>query len=155
MKTPTPSKKTLGTMDEIGGIELLQEDEAYGEWGGDVDLIRVYLYEGSLYADYHRYVGRSGALPPPDEMNRKWYEYKILQIKMDSIELNEMEKQLVELSIANLVKNKLRNNRIPVIGIYNSVISEDSSLVIMDYNSFEWRTFGELKASLKDKTRWT
>ncbi len=144
-------QKMLGILDEMSEIEFLREDNKYGEWGGDIDLIRIYRYNDNTYADYLRYVGRNIPLPPPGEMDKKWYEYKTLETKIDSIKLSIKEKQLIEISIINLLKNKLRNENIPFDGIYNSVISKDSSIVIMDYNSFDWKSFVELKTSLKKK----
>tara|TARA_R110000868_G_scaffold411291_1_gene702871 strand:- start:253 stop:912 length:660 start_codon:yes stop_codon:yes gene_type:complete len=144
-------QKILGILDETSEIELLREDDKYGEWGGDIDLIRIYRYNKNTYADYLRYVGRNIPLPSPNEMEKKWYEYKTLETKIDSIKLNINEKQLIEISIINLLKNKLRNENIPVYGIYNSAISKDSSIVVKDYNSFDWKSFVELKTSLKKK----
>lgn len=150
-ETTYSKQKTLSILKESKEIKLLQQDDAYGEWGGDVDVIRVYLHKRNTYADYNRYEGRNAILPPPHEMDREWFEYKTHTIKMDSLKLNEKEKTLVEIAITNLLKNKLRNNNIPVYGIFNSVVSIDSSLVLNDLHSFEWKSFIELKESLKHK----
>ena len=70
---------------------------------------------------------------------------------MDSLKLNKKEELLVEIAIINLLKNRLRNNNIPLNGIFNSAISKDSSLILNDYNSFEWNSFVELKARLEQR----
>lgn len=144
-------QKTLGILEEMEEIELLQQDDAYGEWGGDVDMIRIYSHEGNSYANYNRYEGKNTPLPPPHEMDKEWYKYKTHTIKIDSLKLNEKEKHLVEVAIINLLINKLRNNNIPLDGIFNSAISKDSSFVLNDYNSFDWHSFIELKASFESK----
>jgi len=143
----------LGILSEISKIEFLREDDKYGEWGGDVDVIDIYKYKDEIFANYKRYVGKTTPPPPPDDtkMNKKWYEYKSLENKIDSIKLSENEKKLVETIFSDLLKNKMKNDNIPIDGYYNSVIASDSSLVIIDYNSFEWSSFMDLKTELTKK----
>lgn len=75
-----------------------------------------------------------------------------MEFVIDSIKLNQFDKDLVEKAILELLNNKLRNpSGFPHSGIFNSVVSKDSSLVIMDYPSIDWKYFQKLKHELINK----
>jgi len=146
-------ERALIFIDRWNEIELSHTDDKYGEWGGDSDIIRIYSDGYKIYADYRRYLGSKEPPPPPkeNEQSKKWYEYKTLQTKIDSIELNEKEKQLAENSIFELIKNRVRNESIQLGGIKNNIIAQDSSLIINDLNSIKWNSFQMLKNELMKK----
>jgi hypothetical protein len=154
-EAPNPEIKTkvLAFIDNRNDIELSQTDDKYGEWGGDTDLIKIYSDGDKLYADYYKYLGSKKPPSPPkeNEKQKKWYEYKTLDTKIDSIELNDNEKHLAELSIVELIKYKVRNESIQLGGIINKIVSKDSSLIINDCNSIKWKSFQMLKTELIKK----
>jgi hypothetical protein len=135
-------------------LEITHTDDKYGEWGGDTDVVHIYYNGENMLVDYSSYLGsmESPSPPKPNEKPQKWYEYKKLDFKVDSLKLNPDEIQLVQTSILDLVKYKIENpERISHSGIYNSVVSKDSSLIIKNYPSFEWESFQKLKRLLKTK----
>ncbi|MRT16168.1 hypothetical protein F3C99_04280 [Vitellibacter sp. q18] len=146
------SDKLLSYIGFLNEIVISHTDDKYGEWGGDTDLIKIYSDGNEIYANYYRFIGSSKPPMPPkkEEKSKKWYEYKTLESKIDSIKLNEHEKQLVVNAIVELLKSKLNNEDFPAhSGIYNRVISKDSSLIINDYPSIKWESFQKLKTELK------
>lgn len=135
-------------------LEITHTNDKYGEWGGDTDVVHIYYDGENVLVDYSLYLGSTESpLPPkPDEKPRKWYEYKKLDFKIDSIRLNPYEIQLVQISILDLVKHKIETpEKLSHSGIYNSVVSKDSSLIIKNYPSFEWESFQKLKSALMNK----
>jgi hypothetical protein len=135
-------------------IELAHTDDKYGEWGGDTDIILVYSDGKKYYANYSKYLGSYETPKPPKPPNenekvKKWYEYKKLEQKIDSIELNSESIQLIKDAIIYLTEEKITNSSFPSnAGISNSVISRDSSLIIDNYPSDEWKPFQQLKSKL-------
>ena len=145
------NKAKLEYIDKWNQIELAHTDDKYGEWGGDTDIILVYSDGKKYYANYAKYLGSYEPPKPPSENEKikKWYEYQKLERKIDSIELNSESLQLIKDAIIYLAKKKVTNSSSPShAGISNSVISKDSSLVIYDYPSDEWKSFKQLKAKL-------
>ncbi|MFD0975405.1 hypothetical protein [Salinimicrobium gaetbulicola] len=148
------SEKPLDYIDIVNEIELSHTDDKYGEWGGDTDLILIYSNGNQYFANYSRYLGSvEPPLPPKEnEKPKKWYEYKKLDFEIDSLKLNQSDKELIEKTILELLKNKLRNpTSFSHSGISNKIISKDSTLLIRDYPSIEWKSFQELKKVLKEK----
>ena len=148
------SEKFLKFIDTINEIEISHTDDKYGEWGGDTDIILVYSNGNQFFANYSRYLGSAEPPSPPkeNEKQKKWYQYKELAFKIDSIKLNQSDKKLIEKTILELLKNKLRNpTSFSNSGINNKIISKDSSLVISDYPSIEWKNFHKLKSVLNKK----
>jgi len=148
------SKKPLDYIDIVNEIELLHTDDKYGEWGGDTDLILIYSNENQYFANYSRYLGsvEPPLTPKENEKPKNWYEYKKLEFKVDSLKLNQSDKELIEKTILELLKNKLRNpTSFSHSGISTKIISKDSTLVIIDYPSIEWKSFQKLKKVLKKK----
>jgi len=145
---------SLDFIDKWNQLELAHTDDKYGEWGGDSDVILVYSDGKKIYADYSKYLGSYEPPMPPkeNEKPKKWYEYKMLELKIDSIELNNVEIGLIEKAIVELAKKKI-NNRTSFshAGIVNKVISSDSSFIIKDYPSNDWVTFKKLKKKLTEK----
>jgi len=150
-KTDAEQKTTLEYINRWNQIELAHTDAKYGEWGGDSDVITIYSDGKTLYANYSRYLGSTSPPMPPKENEevKKWFEYKELDYKIDSIELDNRGIHLVENAILELVKQKIDNQTfISHSGIRNSVIARDSSLIIEDYPSGKWTTFQKLKDKL-------
>ena len=148
------TKKYLNYIDIVNEIEISHTDDKYGEWGGDTDLILIYSDGKHYFANYSKYLGSAEPPLPPkeNEKPKKWYEYGELEIKIDSIRLTKSDKELIEMTIFELIENKLRNpTAFTHSGIYNSIISRDSTLIINDYPSIEWKKFQELKKVLIEK----
>ncbi len=144
----------LNCIDSLNEIEISHTDDKYGEWGGDTDLILIYSDGNELYAKYSRYLGSDNSPLPPDENEepKKWYEYGKLEFTIDSIRLNYSDKELIEKVIFELLKSRLRNpTSFTNGGIYNYVVTKDSSLIIQDYPSIKWENFQKLKAKLKNR----
>jgi hypothetical protein len=148
------TENILNYIDTFNEIEISQTDDKYGEWGGDSDIIRIYSDGENILADYSRYLGSMEPPTPPKEnkIPKKWYEFKKLEFKIDSIKLNIFEKQLVEIAVLDLLQNKIRNETsFSNFGINNRIVSKDSSLIINDYNSIKWKSFQKLKNELDKK----
>ena len=147
-------KISLNYVDSWNQIELAQTDDKYGEWGGDSDIILIYSDGKTIFADYSRYLGSYEPPMPPkeNEKPKKWFEYKKLEHKIDSIQLSNKEIGMIENAIMELTKLKLNSNSYPPhSGIVNSVISRDSTLIIEDYPSNKWKPFQQLKKSITEK----
>ncbi|MEG3660194.1 hypothetical protein V5097_22480 [Arenibacter palladensis] len=145
---------SLEYIDEWNQIELAHTDDKYGEWGGDSDIILIYSDGKNLYANYSKYLGSRKPPAPPDlnKKPKKWYEYKKLDFKIDSIIIDKNKTDLVENAILELVKQKVYNSTsFSHSGIKNSVITRDSSLIINDFPSNKWLTFQKLKNFLIKK----
>ncbi len=148
------NKTELEYVDRWNQIELAQTDDKYSEWGGDSDIILIYSDGKEIFANYSRFLGSYEPPMPPKENERpkKWFEYKKLEHKIDSIRLNNKEIGMIENAIMELTKLKLNSSSYqPHSGIVNSVISRDSSLIIKDYPSNKWKSFQQLKKSLTKK----
>ena len=152
--TKNINKVELEYVDKWNQIEFAQTDDKYGEWGGDTEIILVYSDGKKYYANYAKHLGSQEPLIAPIENKeiKKWYEYKKLDFKIDSVKLDQNKIALVENAILGLVKQKIQNpSYISHSGIYNSVITRDSSLVIDDFPSGKWLDFQKLKNSLTKK----
>ncbi|WP_417887965.1 hypothetical protein [Zunongwangia sp.] len=148
------SEKKLKYIDRWNQIELAQTDDELGEWGGNSDIIIIYSDGEKIYANYSRYLGSYQPPKPPKENEEpnKWYKYKELEDKVDSIELNNVQIELIENAILELTKLKINSkSSFSHSGIINRVISRDSSLIIRDYPSKEWKAFQNLKKSITEK----
>jgi hypothetical protein len=153
-KAQSASESELEYIDRWNQIELAQTDDKYGEWGGDSDIILIYSDGEIVFANYSRYLGSYAPTMPPkeNEKPKKWYEYKKLNRKIDSIELSGDQIGLIENAIIELTKTKINSETYPShSGFVNSVISRDSSLIIRDYSSNEWKLFQRLKTSIMEK----
>ncbi len=153
-KIQSDSKTELQYIDRWNQIELSQTDDKYGEWGGDSDIILIYSDGEKVFANYSRYLGSYEPPMPPEENEKpkKWYEYKKLEVKIDSIELSDDQIGLIENAIIELIKTKIHSETYPShSGIVNSVISRDSSLIIEDYPSNKWKSFQQLKNNITKK----
>jgi hypothetical protein len=142
-------------INKLEQLELIQTDNVYGEWGGDTDVIKLYSDGKNIYANYARYLGKEG---PPDpftvnDYSKKWYEFKKLDRKQDSIKLKDRQIVLIKSAILELTKLKIENRTYPSIGggIVNEVVSRDSSLIIQHYPSNQWKSFQDLKHSFTGK----
>ncbi|AXO79963.1 hypothetical protein DZC78_06030 [Olleya aquimaris] len=148
------SEKEIEYIDRWNQIELAQTDDEFGEWGGNSDIIVIFSDGEKIYANYSRYLGSYEPPKPPkeNEAPKKWYEYKEIESRIDSIELNSEQIELIENAILELTKLKINSKTYPShSGIVNTVISRDSSLIIEDYPSKEWKSFQNLKKSITEK----
>lgn len=148
------SEKEIEYIDRWNQIELAQTDDEFGEWGGNSDIILIFSDGEKLYANYSRYLGTYEPPKPPkeNEILKKWYDYEELESKIDSVELNSEQIELVENAILELTELKINSKSYPAnAGIVNKVISRDSSLIIEDYPSKEWKSFQNLKKSITEK----
>ncbi|PNW27013.1 hypothetical protein [Formosa algae] len=148
------SEKEIEYIDRWNQIELAQTDDEFGEWGGNSDIIVIFSDGEKLYANYSRYLGSYKPPKPPkeNEIPKKWYEYKELESRIDSVELNSEQIELIENAILELTELKINSKSYPAhSGIVNTVISRDSSLIIEDYPSKEWKSFQNLKKSITEK----
>ena len=134
-----PKTGTLQLINTYQEILLKQSGDKCGEWGGDTEEFRVYKtsYKGKILADYKKTI--IDCDDPYSEKN----EPKI--IEKNGFELTDKELTLIDDCIIELIHQKLSvEPRISHSGIANYVIARDSTLVIVDYPSFNWPKFKEL-----------
>lgn len=136
----TSGDEFLSRVDETSSIELIRRNDRCGEWGGDIEIISIYR-KGvkGLYADYS--INTSACDHPELSIDST----KIFQ-KRGQL-LDEKTEELVNESIGQLIKaSKASSDEIYFghAGIRNRVIISDSSLIIDDYPSIQWRTFERL-----------
>lgn len=153
---PKTEESFLQSINEWQEIELIQTDDRYGEWGGNTFIFRIYKMadSDSILADYKELEGSQEPPPPPDpdSLRQPWYNYKPVVMERKGIKLSTTEKELIQKAILELTINKLENkNSISHSGISNTVISQDSTLVIRDYPSIKWSNFQLLKKSVLEK----
>jgi hypothetical protein len=144
----------LDCVDYQNEIKLSHADDRYGEWGGDTDLILIYSDGNEIYAKYSRYLGSVNPPPPPKENEGPiiGYEHLKLEFTIDSIKLDYSDRELIEKTIFELLKSRLRNSTaLSHSGVYNYVVSKDSSLMVLDYPSIKWENFQKLKAKLVNR----
>ncbi|MCB0539126.1 MAG: hypothetical protein KDC52_05655 [Ignavibacteriae bacterium] len=144
----------LEFIEEWNQLELTQTDDKYGEWGGDTDRILIYFNEKNIFADYSKYLGSKEPPMPPkeNEKPKKWFEHKKLDYKIDSVKLNTYQLELIEKAIIELTKLRINSKSHPFSSEFvNSVISSDSSLILKNYQSNQWKSFQKLKKSIIDK----
>ena len=141
----------LRYIDKWNSIELAHTNDEYGEWGGDTEIIKIYSDGKVYYANYAKYLGEPGPPEPPkeDEEVKVQYEYQKLERKIDSVELTAKQLRFIKDAIYHLAQEKITSSSFPTHGgIVNSVISQDSTLIIDDYPSDEWEPFQKLKKTI-------
>lgn len=137
-------------------LYLIQKNDKYGEWGGDTYLIKVYRErdESPLIIDYIEYQGMPGppAPPHPDSIPNsylEWLDQQPVSRSTRNIRASNEHRDMLSSAILELVNLRANNPEyISMAGISNQVISSDSSLIIQDYSSTEWKGFQLLRAKL-------
>ena len=139
-------KGTLDIIDTYQELLLKQNGNKCGEWGGDIEEIRIYKpeHKGKVFADYKKTV-----VDCNDPYSQK-SQPNIIEKK--AIVLNKSELNLAVESITELINYKLTTEqRISHSGIGNYVISRDSTLIIQHWPSFKWPKFKELIKLIEKK----
>lgn len=127
-------------------LELCQINEKCGEWGGDIERIRVFHKSQKLFGYYTKEIYNCDSLA--------WigFSYPIISRTKD-IEFKDKYIKLLRKAILDLTENKLKNV-LPIdhSGIYNKVEimgnDECLKLFLYDYPSFKWNKFHKLKDDL-------
>ena len=138
--------ETLKFIDTYHEILLQQNGDKCGEWGGDIDQIRIYRAErsGIILADYKKII--IDCSDPYSENSQP-----IIEEKTEAT-LNDIELKLAEESINELLCYKLTTKeKISHSGIRNYVASKDSTLIIDHWPSFKWPKFRELVKIIEKK----
>ncbi len=136
----------FGAIDTYQEINLYQTNNKCGEWGGDIETIRVYKtqYEQRLLVDY-----TEKTIDCKDPYSEK--SEPIIRSR-NGIEITQMEKKLIQDCITELINYKLSTKQIiSHSGIGNMVITKDSTLIIKDWPSFNWPKFRELTKTMREK----
>ena len=130
-------------------LELSQNNEKCGEWGGDIERIRVFRKSNEsekLFGYYIKETYNCDTLV--------WVGYVNPTIfKSETKEFTNRQITLLKDAILDLTKNKL-NNRLVMehSGIANTVQikgnDESFKIFIQDYPSFEWKKFHKLKSKM-------
>lgn len=127
-------------------LELRQINDKCGEWGGDIETIKVFHKSQKLFGYYTREIYNC------DSLSWVGYENPIISRTKD-IEFTQKQTNLLKKAILDLTENKLKNV-LPLehYGINNTVeiMGKDESLKIFlyDYPSFKWNKFHKLKDNL-------
>ena len=134
-------------------LELLQQDDKCGEWGGDIERIKIF-WESEKWKSRKLLGYYIKEAYNCDTLSRVGYMYDeaiptIYQSK--EIELTNQQIELLKEVIMDLTEHKL-NNHLPFghSGIVNIVRvkgkdSISNNLYIRDYPSFRWNKFHKLK----------
>jgi hypothetical protein len=130
-------------------LELSQQNEKCGEWGGDIEKIKVYLKLEKLYACYLKETYDCESLENYDKPVPTVY-------KSREIELTKKQIELLKEVIANLNDYQLNNlSFFGNSGVVNTVrvVGENESfkkLFIQDYPSFNWNMFHKFKNGINN-----
>lgn len=135
-------------------FRLVQTDDRFGEWGGNTFVIRIYKDSKSklILADYQEFEGSMKPPHPPKSNERStelFLESKPILVQKNNIRLTLNEKEIIEDAIIELVSHKRKSeNEISHSGYYNSIISADSAVFLVDYPSIKWSYFQKLRKSI-------
>ena len=136
----------LAIIDTYQEILLRQNDDKWGEWGGDREEIRIYLdaNDESILADYTKTI-----IDCNDPYSTK---KQPIVVAKKAIVMNALDLTLVQGCIIELTKYKLSTKEIiSHSGTRNSVVSIDSTLLIDHWPSFDWPKFRKLVKSIENK----
>jgi len=125
-------------------IELTSKDDKCGEWGGNLEIIRLFKEncDGEFFIEY-KLRKMDCEIDPIVHYKRTDFDKK--KVVLSTIE----DRKLILTCIAEL-KKRNKNNPIKIThsGIVNEVKSSDSSLTLKDYPSTEWLAFEKLKKNI-------
>ncbi|MFD2561866.1 hypothetical protein [Aquimarina rubra] len=132
--------KPLASLNIPQEIQLVRQDEKCGEFGGDKEIIKIYSkkYNGEIFADYKKIITNCSEQIETKENN--------------NIKLSTENLKLAEECILQLVNSKLSlPQRIDNSGMFNTIVSRDSTFFIRDYPSINWSKFKDLKEAILNK----
>ncbi len=136
-------------------LELSQENEKCGEWGGDVERIRIFWKNRKLIGYYVRESYNC------DSLEREYIYGKVspTKVKSKEIELTTLQVELLKMTIVNLTNYQLNNLEFyGNSGIVNivQIQGKDGSfkkIHIQDYPSFNWNLFHKMKSEILKNRR--
>lgn len=130
-------------------ITLIQKGDECGEFGGNLEMIKIFnnstntkdiFDKADVLASYSLY-DDCGNNPPIEKM-------KPLE-SFISCDLSEKDMKAILSAIEELINMRLENmSFISHSGKINMVIAKDSSIIIRDYPSSEWKGFKKLRSKL-------
>lgn len=135
----------IKTFDSVHYLNLESVDNKCGEWGGNNTTIRIYRNQinGPILADYHYSTMECNGTSKLKD-----------SIILVGVVLENREHKFIFNSINELLDFKLEQQTNPSHdGIYNSVVSEDSTLIIKDSRSLEWGSFKVLSKIILEKSK--
>ena len=146
LKNKPIENNLFGAIDTYQEINLYQTNNKCGEWGGDVETIRVYKTEldQQILVDYtEKTIDCEDPYSDKSEPNIRF---------RNGIAITQADKKLIQDCITELINYKLTAKQIiSHSGIGNMVITKDSTLIIKDWPSFVWPKFRELSKTLREK----
>jgi len=124
-------------------LELVQHNDKCGEWGGDIEIIRIFWKSRKLFGYYIKETYNCDTLVWVGYVNPTIYKSK-------EIEFSNQLKELLKDTIVSIAEYKLNNGLFfGHSGIVNSVRFKGENkgyeLFIRDYSYFSWNTFHKLK----------
>lgn len=131
-------------------IELIHTDDECGEWGGNTETILVYRneYDGQLFIEYKKRIMDCDEDPITYNERKDYDEKKTIKSTSNDIKLISLcIKELTDMKLSRSYSSSI----VPHSGIFNKVVSHDSTLIIEDYPSKEWPTFEKLKKRIIGK----
>ena len=112
-----------------------------GEWGGDKESVIIYRsdFDGPLFANYTQIIKDCKTGKQAQDKSSK-----------SGIKLTEENQQLIVECINELCENKLsRENKPSHSGLFCQVLLTDSSVIVSDFPSVNWKRFKQLCAQLE------
>ena len=127
-------------------LELFQQNKKCGEWGGDIERIRIFHKTKKIFGYYTKESFDC------DNLEREYYGTPTsIMYQSEEIEFTNKQIALLKKAILDLTEHRLSNS----LPIYNAgidnrvqVLGEDEfskELFIRDYPSFNWDKFHKLK----------
>ena len=108
-KQRIPDLTSLDGIDYYREMRLMQVGDEYGEWGGDISIVRIYREKNTrkIMADLKKLQGSAKPpTPPKSGINYRWEDDYPVLFEKNSIELSTFEKELIENSIEELIEQK-------------------------------------------------
>ena len=151
-------KWNYDSIDHSNELYLVQTDDRYGEWGGNTFVLRIYRENQTkqILMDYTEYEGKEGPRQPPHPDSipstiLEWLEQEPIVKEKRRIEVSAKYQRLIADAIQELIELRINNAQfVAMSGVVNSVIYSDSSLVIRDYPSTDWKEFQIIRNEIEN-----
>ena len=143
--------KDLFIWGSVDTLVLIHNNSKCGEWGGDKETIRIYLYDGKLLADYQKQIYECDDLSSPALMQNP--PFKLQTDKKNSVSIKS--ENIIRDCFLDLLEDKLNNTGlVSHAGCRNTIElkSKDKkhTFFIESYSDFfYWSSFQALKKEIQ------